>query len=349
MVMRKKLKGFFFRYNMYVPGRKYKKRTGRKPSRKTTRKPIQRRRTNRRVYKKRRLPFLVKNVKPHSQITAVTRSICPAHPLTKRNAIKYRAYPVCRSFLNAGTSASSGTGSQGVLDVTFMSIGQLQTFYNQLNPQGLSLNPITGQYANLGQFYLDKYFAEIDFTNSSNTLMELDMYEWMCKDDVSYPPKVLWGDSLSDENGNASTTLQNIAGISMVDGIEGIGVFWKLKKIHKFILQPGQGHKHIHSVNLRRVINPYMFGGSNVQTDTYLRHISTCFTFVFHGGVASIPASGTSTYSVSQLDLVQTVRFEGKFGQYNIPKLFQQPGLATAGVLSSYNFGSGSANVPATI
>lgn len=335
---------------MYVKRRQYRKRPKRafKP-RKFARKPRATRSTNRRVYKKRRLPFEIAKVKCHNLISAFTKIHIPIHPLCKKNLQRCRALAPNRLFTSASSTLGVGPGVQNYLDVAFLSIGQLQNLYNTTNPQGNTIHATQGFQANIAKWLLDNIYVEMDITNSSNTLMELDVYHWLCKEDTTYAPTTLWNDGLSDEQGNTNSALAIQAGVSMVDAISCIGQYWKLKKIYKFILNPGQAHKFVFTQSFNRMINNEFIGGSSIQTDNFLKNISNDFTYVIKGGVCTTTAGSGATFGPTKLDIVQSVRFTAKYPMDNIPSMATSSTLPSTGTLTSYNFGSGLANLPVTI
>lgn len=300
------------------------------------------------TYRKRR-SILVGKVKMNGNATNFTRSIVPMHPLCRKVATRLKIYPKQTYFVNASAQCAVAIGLQNILDISIGSIGQLAACFNQLNPQGGAISAANGNVYNTSRWYLTDIYSEISFSNSSSNIAFVDFYEWAVRDDTGVLPSTLWSEGLQDGTGALAGNLYKTVGLSMMDAITAVGVFYRLKKIHKFILNPGQTHVHVHKSNLCRLIDNYMIGAGDAQTTGYLTNITTVYSMVAHGGIASIPASGTVTYGPCNIDVIQQTRLHAKFAPYNVSKMYITNTLPATGLLSALNPGSGVAAVPAAI
>ena len=298
-----------------------------------------------RTYRKK--PFSINKVKVHNLVVGVTQVHRKAPRYTLAALRRFRVAVNNVWYFNYSFQVAALTGKQGAADVGWFSTTQLRNIYDQLNPQANTIGG-TGNIANVARWFLKNAYVQMTMVNSSNTYANVDIYEWVCKQNAEYAPNQLWINSLSNGFNGGATATTEIPGQSMVDGITSIGVYWKLNRIDKLVLAPGQSHQHnLSSENNTTIINSLIDGNA---THDFCRGISRVFSFVAYGSpvTSTLPAGAVSTSPIA-LDVIFSMRANVKFLTDDLVTQRITNNLNTTGTYSSYNSGSGVFNAPAKV
>lgn len=331
---------------MYASKRGYRRKTGAKRPYKSSKvaKTVFKRRGG---YKKRygrpksRLGFEIHRVKMTNLVNSFTRFTTPKHFKYIQNERKY-ATAAKNLYVQAYASGfTSSAGLQNYTDVNFQNVSELRTALT--NVLGITLPNTAGSENNTSKIFWMNNYEEMYLTNSSNAPMYLDLYVWKCIQNTNSSPTQLWANSINDAVGAVVPTISTV-GVSMTDGMFGIGVYWKLLRIEKMILNPGQNHTHILNIHNNRIMNLEELDYN--QTNSYLGNYSYSCSLVFRGSNDSV--SGSCGIAPTNLLMSTTTRVGFKYiNDQRYTAVFVNGIGTSAGNI--YNQGSGNTVTATTI
>lgn len=223
---------------------------------------------------------------------------------------------------------SAPSGSQGVVQQFVWSGADITALLNSVAENGGA----SGATKNTGRIYLQQCDITINFTNSSNTPIEFDIYVFNNKRDSedalitswSYGIQDLVGNSLTSNNPNTYGTTPFYNPL--------VSTFYKCVKLMHYVVSPGQMFKYTHSNNLYRLWNNELIN-SDVQTDSYFKGITQTILLVSKGAPASITgALGTTSTATHEINAVMMKEYQFKYIQdnkWNLNELTNLPNSAT--------------------
>lgn len=295
--------------------RKYRKFARRPPRRLPRRKTGLRFRRRPRFYKRRqprRMGLSMIKVKCNGQVQPFGRyrSMTP-YWKSKLERLYFSASRNTYQSLSGFQICNWNAGKQGVGSQTIWSN---QDITNALN--SVSLAPTTsGNVRNTSRSYLQKCYAEFNFTNSCNYPIEFAIYIYKQKRDSEDSIQTLWDSGIQDMTGTGvPTTTSTTYGQTPFEN-PAISTYLRCVKVLHYNVMAGQTFKYTHESNLYRLFNNELIQ-LDLQADSYLRGITDTILFIAKGAPAQLTTGGNVIgVGGGQVSCVVTKKFQFKYIQ----------------------------------
>lgn len=128
------------------------------------------------------------------------------------------------------------------------------------------------------QFYLDGVTQYATFTNMSNALLNLDIYEVLCRTQTSQGPEDAFKEGLKDEGGG--TTATNNYGVVPYQS-KRFCQQYKIRKRYHVEIPEGGSHRHISSYRINKYWTTAKF--DSTESDVYQAYWTRGIMYVHYG------------------------------------------------------------------
>lgn len=237
------------------------------------------RRPLRRKYKYRgRRRAQMTRISAPSLTTATTFFTGSSHKNAKAIAKTFRAGSANIWTTNGNGLIYNTTGRQAHGSYAFVTTSDLSSMMNFAGQLG---GASAGNIKNTARIFVGNYRANLTMTNNGTAPCFSDVYIYVARRSTGFSPESIWIGGMKDE------TNQTVADYTLTVGVTpnqavGIAQYWKLKKIEKICLQPGQCHQQVYKFPINRVISNYEVT-SAWENDSFLAGISHAIIIVNRG------------------------------------------------------------------
>lgn len=202
----------------------------------------------------------------------------------------------------------SNTGEQGIKDLGYMGRNSdwaliydksLRTTTNVIN-----LNPM-GSSSNDQKLWIDGQRSEYLFTNQSPGMVELTIYDVLCKRQGTLYPAQSWQDGLTDAGGTDVVAEQKEMPGAIPTNSKSFNNNWRIIRTSKVFLTTGGHHKHVQKHYVNGIYQ--MSDGFGLPANTVMPGYTMYCLGVLKGMPADTAASsGAGTVTVAPAKVVYT-------------------------------------------
>lgn len=228
--------------------------------------------------------------------------------------------------VNPTADFTASTATSGSACVFAVNMANSQMVYNGTTNWWSKLpNPVTSVGTVQSQpFIINKYEAFIELTNTTNIMIEVRMYDYVCRNDLytAATPSILqqWQDGLYYEAAGAVRVNTSHVDSTPYDS-QLFTQYFKIVKVTKVTLYPGATHVHTHRHNVHRNFYPLRF----VRTQGFIEGLSsgTIFSAVGQPVEATTGSAGAVTTGIVDLNVL--VRYKAELAQKYTNKTVYAP------------------------
>lgn len=160
------------------------------------------------------------------------------------------------------------------------------------------------------------------FVNASQTVT---LYDVLCKRDTNEHPGLSWSTGLFLQEDNTSTANSFPVGITPYQS-KNFREKWKIEKVTKLQLRPGETHKHYVTVNPNKSVSNARISGINSEAvETYLAGVTRAVMVVIEGTLGRGTASGTVTTTAPSLGMMWQRSYAFHHNTRNVIRQFPIP------------------------
>lgn len=163
---------------------------------------------------------------------------------------------------------------------------------------------------------IDKHSSETTFTNGTNATCYVYVYDIVCKTDIDTADGLITGPDVAWQNGEIQQG--NATGYHVIGSdpkkVDMFREHFKILKVEKHFMKPGDTHKHFVNVNMNKIVN-------EARTVASIRYAGiTYFTMlVAHGCPAQDDTAGVPVVSTTAgtINVTQTMRYSYRYSLDN--------------------------------
>lgn len=257
----------------------------------------------------------------HSIFSGVITNLNTAYAPSTGTAFFEYAY---RTGTTDYTNATAESGCQAVFCLNMANSQQVYNAASSANwwarlPTPASNNPASQP------FKINRYVAEVFITNTSNIMVELVMYDYVCRNDLytsASPSGILgvWKDGLYYEANATTTTTPSFIGSTPFQS-QLFTQYFKIVKTHRVTINPGATHTHYHTHNVHRTMYPVRF----VKTTGFIEGLSSGTIFVAQGQPVEATAGSVGAVTTGIVDLNVVMKYKAELTQKYVNKIVFAP------------------------